>query len=48
MRFEEIINLKFDSVIKMCDMQWYSELRFRRIAFYITVAWDKAGYHSSM
>ena len=30
----------------MCDMQWHSEARFRRAAFYRGVAWDKADYHS--
>jgi len=47
MIFEEILNLNFDSMVKMCDMQWHSELWFRRTAFYRGVAWDKAGYHSS-
>jgi len=47
MIFEEIINLNFDFVVKMCDIQWHSKIRFRRNAFYRGVAWDRAGYHSS-
>jgi len=47
MIFEAIIKLKFDSVVKMCDMQWHSEVRVRITAFYRGVPWDKACYHSS-
>ena len=38
----------FDSVLRMCDMQRHSIARFKRTEFCRGLAWDKAGYHSSM
>ena len=44
--FEIIMDLNFNSLLTMCDIEWHSKLRFRRTAFYRRVSWDKAGYHT--
>jgi len=40
------MNVNFDSLLRMCDMQWQCEARFWKIAFYGGIALVNAGCHS--